>query len=309
MIGRECTIDHMPSLVFSTEGRDTLAREETHIQDTPSVINNTKDRDKEVSFSSYTEIVNIPVASESLHPQDVSNRPQTKPNGPRKLINIFYSNVSSFSLHAKSYISSLPLEVSALALVELHDTDTCSVRDWFRLQGFSADLSPAEPTPEGTHGGELIAVRSHINSTPVPGEVLQVLQEHAQEPSRFSARIIRLKHLSVLLVAVYLWCSEGPSERNNEILHMIFILKNILGLPIIVLGDFNMLPQELLDSGWTSKLKVSLVESGAATTVSSAADRPIDFGLISNEIHHIFHNAQPILSVPWGPHCGILFRI
>ena len=85
--------------------------------------------------------------------------------------NIFYSNISSFSPHAKNYISSLSsrlnVKVKALVLVEVHKDDGMSVQGSLRKYGFAAEYTVPEPTTSKNHGGECVATRSHVNSRPV----------------------------------------------------------------------------------------------------------------------------------------------
>ncbi len=112
--------------------------------------------------------------------------------------------------------------------------------------------------------------------------ILDHLQERFQDPLRFAACIIRFKKLSVLFVTVYLWCSEGLTERNNEILLYIYMLAALVNLPLICIGDFNITAQEFLESGWANKFQATIMQPNTPTIVSSSAYRPIDFGFISD---------------------------
>ena len=59
-------------------------------------------------------------------------------------LNVFYSNCSSFSLHTKKYIFSLPKEVSIICLVETHAKDDFSIENDFTRYGFAASSNKAE---------------------------------------------------------------------------------------------------------------------------------------------------------------------
>ena len=83
----------------------------------------------------------------------------------------------------------------------------------------------------------MVAVRSHLLSSPIDPSILNNLAAHFSAPIRFSACIIRFKDLSVILCTCYLWDSEGLTERNNNnMLMQIHMLMLILSLPIMSRG-------------------------------------------------------------------------
>ena len=60
-------------------------------------------------------------------------------------------------------------------------------------------INPAKPTGSGgTHGGELIAVKTSLDSSPVDSFVLDSIVEHTCEQLSFASIIIRFKKISVL---------------------------------------------------------------------------------------------------------------
>ncbi len=109
---------------------------------------------------------------------------------------IFHANVTSFSQHTKDYIFNLPKHVSAISLNELHETEPLVLEDKFKKHGFRAYCNPAEPSAssaQGTHGGELVATRSHFLSTPVMPELLEELACQFLVPLRFPPVCLGLK--------------------------------------------------------------------------------------------------------------------
>ena len=87
------------------------------------------------------------------------------------------------------------------------------------------------------------------------------------------------------------------------------MLAQLLDLRLHRVGDFNITAQEFLESGWASKLKATVLHPNAPTTISSAAERPIDFGFISDSIKRMFKQTRPIFTVPTLPHCGLMFLL
>jgi len=132
--------------------------------------------------------------------------------------------------------------------------------------------------------------------------MLTKVSEHFDAPLRFAARLIRFRGVSVLFVTLYLWASEGLSERNHNILMQVKLIKDLLQLPVVCFADFNIPFEEFADSGWLDLLNASPIHPGVTTTTSASSNRVIDFGFISNEIKYMFVLVVPIRYAAWSPH-------
>ena len=80
-------------------------------------------------------------------------------------------------------------------------------------------------------------------------------------------------------------------------------------VPFVIAGDFNIPFEQFCESGWCERLKVKPIHPNAKSTISSSADRVIDFGLISNDIYPMFVEASPIFDVTRGPHIAFIIRL
>ena len=90
----------------------------------------------------------------------------------------------------------LPDKIKALALVELHKVDELQVRDCFNKHHFSASYTvPEQLQTGGNHGGEVVAIKSHVHGTPIQQDILDSIASHFSVPRRFSARIVRFRKL------------------------------------------------------------------------------------------------------------------
>ena len=214
----------------------------------------------------------------------------------------FFSNISSLSPHAKEYISSLSGNIHLLASVEVHKDNSLSVESFFNTNGYSISYNVPEKANVLSHGGELIAVRKHLNSRPVQSEYLESVAEYFMSTLRFSARMVVLKGLEVLFLAVYLWASEGFSQRNQTILKQMKLLIQMLDLPFLCMGDFNITFKEFAESEWPDFLGADTIDPQMVTTTTLSTDRPIDFALISKSIKPMFASTQPIYDSTWKPH-------
>ena len=206
------------------------------------------------------------------------------------------------------YLFALPQNIVMLMLVETHRDETYT-KSQFNKRELNVTCSPPEATNEmGTHGGELIAVKQCIKSTNINTQVDSYFKERFPM-RRFAARIVNFRSLDVLVVTVYLWCSEGFTERNNALLQQILLLKNFLKLPIILLSDFNIQFSDFMKSEWPQKFNACSIHPQVPTTITTNDDRIIDFGLLSKEIQLMIKSIQPIHSVVWGPHIALLITL
>jgi hypothetical protein len=187
----------------------------------------------------------------------------------RKFCEIFVSNISSLSEHAKVYLAALPAACRILMLSELHKEED-AVSSFFNQINYSAVYSPPElsKTGLGTHGGELVAVKSGTHARNVSHNILEALSDGS--PFRFAVKIISFSKVDIMFISLYLWDSEGFSERNNNILKQIYMLINMTNLPVLIAGDFNIPFEKFCDSGWCERLKVKPIHPGAKSTTSSS---------------------------------------
>ena len=72
----------------------------------------------------------------------------------------------------------------------------------FQSNKFTASYSsPQIMSDKGTHGGEAVAVKSHIASRNIPTDTMNLLESQFGAP-RFAARIISFRQVDVLFIMV-----------------------------------------------------------------------------------------------------------
>ena len=90
---------------------------------------------------------------------------------------------------------------------------------------------------------------SHLSVRPLPPLLLeQVLGHCAVLRSRLVACILRCKHVSVLIIEVYLFTGQALPPDNLAILQKVNELQAHTGLETIVMGDFQNDEQDLANS-------------------------------------------------------------
>lgn len=119
----------------------------------------------------------------------------------------------------------------------------------------------------GSHGGETLAFKKHLNVTKVRQDLLDIIQATSSLPIRFSAVIVTTHEKQYILAITYWYSNQLLSENNRELLGHLVMLKHLLNLPIITFGDYN-IPHTLLEeSGWLKPLRfnIHLLKGGPST--------------------------------------------
>ena len=141
------------------------------------------------------------------------------------------------------------MSFDVLAFCETHEvSDGHIIRD-LRNSGFRlvSHNRAVFTSAFGSSGGVMIAVRTKFRCVPfIPP--LGLFPPSAQ--GRVECALLRLRKVTVLTVAVYLYVGEGLSERNVAILQAIEILSGLTKNQFIVLGDFNLSRNELSTVSW-----------------------------------------------------------
>jgi hypothetical protein len=100
------------------------------------------------------------------------------------------------------------------------------------------------------------------------------------------------------ITSVYLWTSEGLSERNLALLHRLKRAVRAIKGPWIAAGDWSIEPGTLQSSGWAKYLKGQVFAPEAPTR----GDKHYDYFLVSGSLVHARAEAQSIRDVGGRPH-------
>jgi len=248
-------------------------------------------------------------ATQSLHESSVSDSTAAG----FKRLSLYFSNMTCYGPQAKTYMySEQILSNDILMFVEHHllETDKFNILSDLKKWGYTVYFTPAQLTHQsesGTHGGELIAIKFHLQQQSIDCKVWDYVQRVTGLPIRFAAAILRLKKVSILLIAAYFWDGEGLSGRNDIIFRQIQMLRQILGLDFLAVADFNMSPDAIRQSHWPSLLQAGSLCTGESTFKGSASSE-LDHALVSHNLVNIMSSPVPDLGTPWK-HLGLNFHI
>jgi len=118
---------------------------------------------------------------------------------------VFLGNITSLSEKTK--------KSKALVLLETHQTQNIA---WLQHIKYKTHHNLASPTSKkGSHGGELVACRDHLNCTIIKQEVWNTIKEVSPVPIRIAAMILKINSTEFILGGIYL--TEGEEFGKNNI--------------------------------------------------------------------------------------------
>ena len=212
-------------------------------------------------------------------------------------------NVTEYGALAKDYIvrQTKAGNVQVMAFLETHipEEKEAGVKDWLQKATWRSIFATARATgksEKGTHGGALVISRKHLHCT--------AFEEGRKGKGRDWAAIrVRVKGMDILYVAVYLTCGIGATGENILKIKEVMAFVMVTGLPFILVGDWNMSPEETLQAGWTQKLDAEvIVPKGVTGTCLTGST--LDYAIISKNLRPIVQ-IEAIMEGPWKKHCGI----
>ena len=225
---------------------------------------------------------------------------------------IFMANVTSLSPHALEYLFTEQKDTDILSIVETSITPATqfNYKQKFEFNNRVIYSNNGVPSPLGgkAHGGELHAVKKHLNSMPIDQCILDNIAQQANSTLRISAMIIRLQGVMLLLINAYFYDSIGfKNFSNQQIIQQVYLLTQLFNIPFMLYADFNCTPEDVVESGWLSMLFAQLLIPQGPT--SKQSNRIIDFCIVSTSIFPLFSAIRLVFKVPWGPHYGMLLDI
>jgi len=169
-------------------------------------------------------------------------------------------------------------------LLETHST---TFQDHFwNLMGCKHATNLAQQTSMfGSHGGEAIAYKKHLNITKVRQDIIDIIQATSSIPIRFSAVIVTTHDKQYILAITYWYSGQLLSENNKELLGHLAMLKHLLNLPLLTFGDYNIPHTHTLleESGWLKphRFNIHLLEGGPSTKFGK---EKIDYLLFAEDL-------------------------
>lgn len=261
--------------------------------ETQNMLKPTKHRSEN---NDMLEIVDEPVQTHTKENNATKNQPC------KSCVKMFAGNCSSFSEKVKEYIISKHKTFDMWSLVETHDTRDQS--NFWKNIGFKTNNNKALPTSDlGSHGGEIVACKTYMNTTLIKQEVWDVIKEVPPTHIRVAAMLVKINKIQFINATTYLNVGEEFSTTNVAIIQQLVMLQNLLNLPIFAFGDYNIDILDMKQSGFLKAHGLHVLELPGGPSVKFGK-RKIDYVLYSGGLHQMIKNMFRIYKIPYGPHFG-----
>ena len=113
-----------------------------------------------------------------------------------------------------------------------------------------------------------------------------------------------------MIISIYLWHSEGFSDRNWNILFAAIDAAKKYGGPFIIAGDFNLAPEQMAaQADFLRKSGVSVRAPNAVTCAGTGGGSEIDFCLIDSRIEHALEKIAVEHSFMASPHQAVILTL
>jgi len=211
-------------------------------------------RDRPLTKANRRQRRELPHGDESNSTSSTSSRSQAS-----KAVDMptLAANITTYGPQLETYIGTTKHHILLITETHLSKERLPEIIRKLRSTGWEVTASIADPTgrsAEGTSGGTMCMVRSHIATNDL-GAVERT------RGADWSLMPLRLKGLDLDLYSLYLTDGLGNSGENVDKLAQLSESVAYRGNEYIIMGDFNMPPEQLADSGWLDVVKGHLFSS------------------------------------------------
>ena len=147
----------------------------------------------------------------------------------------------------------------------------------------------------------------HFSSMQVRGAAGERTMEEMTGPD-WAGVLLKLRGVTVLYTASYLTSGIGAGGTNVK--KLASMMKKILelGLPFIIMADWNMQPDELRETGFLQQTGGEvIVPQGVRSTCNSG--RLLEFAVVRTRLRPMVKSLKPMLHLPWSTHVGLRMQL
>ena len=223
-------------------------------------------------------------------------------------ITMLYGSITLLTDKALHYLYNN--EAHVLAGVETHkEMHELRKQAKFLNTCFDVTYAPAAPSgssEKGNYGGAFLAVRNHINSTPIHGDAwCERLKSHVTNHNYMVGRNLPLKGSDLMMITNY--AKDGDVE---SMFRRLAEITNNGKCPFMMVGDQNKPPSQLCTHPLLKNLKPTVIyNDNAESTCHQGVGSLIDYMIVSNCVAPYINYQRVDKQVPWGPHYGLIINI
>ena len=244
-----------------------------------------------------------------------SDAHDARPTKSRSRFVIFFANITIWGPKVEHFFNKNTADVQCIAEHHLSAARLPAFiqeRNRLHRRVYATAAVPTGRSVSGTSAGVAIMAKSHLYTRPPDPDFLQfVFGAENPTTARWTATSIRLRSMTINVVTVYLFTAEGLSLRNLAILEQILLYIQFCKGPSVVVGDWQVTPQELQTTRWMERAQL-VVANPAGVTATCATGfggaRLLDYFLVSPVLMPLLLS-EAVYSVPWKPHIGLLLSL
>ena len=202
--------------------------------------------------------------------------------------------------------------VVALTVQEHHARGDAYIDLMAQAKRSGWDMSGSEAAPAnralGKAGVGVLARRP--TGIGVPSDLQKDLSPPCAQGRLTAAWVDGILHGGILVLSIYLFDSEGLSDRNVELIEKAGQAVITHGGPWVIGGDFNMTPAEL--SGvhhLIRRMRGTVVAPNTPTCSTSSTGRVIDFFLVDERILGVVQGVFTDLDATSSPHSPVILAL
>ena len=158
-----------------------------------------------------------------------------------------------------------------------------------------------------TTGGTGFFTSPEVRATR-PWAVYKHVDKGFWRSDRFSVMILHFGPLAIALVSVYLKTGVGFSAANARALSRLREVLELLNLPFLLIGDWNMAPGMLEDSGWLHEMSACYMTPWNVEytcNIGQPTASLLGYLVASVSLRPLLRELVADTEVPWGPHVGL----
>ena len=237
---------------------------------------------------------------------------------------VLIRNISVWGPLARKYVLEEAHTFDVIGFLETHAVGETNLEivDTMVRAGFKPVVAPARPYKDVEKaGGVVVAVRGQHQASSFrhlamrPDQLVGIAAGGSFTPGPvdfwdFAPIAWRLKSRNLIVVPVYLTASIGIARANKDKLAIIGGFLSALRDLWILIGDFNVPPQELERSGWLEEVGgVCIVPSNSDYTCYLGPGRLIDYAVVPKGSEVFFRNLLALEDARWQAHLGLVLTV
>ena len=190
-------------------------------------------------------------------------------------VEVFYSNITQWNNAAREWVQQTEHQVVMLVETHLHGHKLEQVTAAMCRSRWQTEALPAWETGRGGNsGGHLFSCRE--------GQSSYRIHPYDLNGNGFLANVLQRQRWELVLVSIYLKCGEDlNSYANSTVLGQLAAFLTELAVPWVVIGDFQVPPEQWEGHNLLNVLKAEVVSCGQSTVTTGGE---LDYALASCKI-------------------------